>query len=147
MVPSLRFQQSSFSSSFGAVADPDHPLPTPTRTVVMSQPGIPASGRAPAGLQAQNGAASASGSLYTNGKYCQGRVAGAAWARAPADLWLVPLPLATGEGDLPAGLMNEWWWAPGPARLPRICSRSPGLVLSVSYLFIHALSEQLMSAC
>ncbi|XP_053077113.1 protein transport protein Sec24A isoform X4 [Acinonyx jubatus] len=33
----------------------------------MSQPGIPISGGAPAGLQAQNGAASASGSLYTNG--------------------------------------------------------------------------------
>ncbi|VCX15635.1 unnamed protein product [Gulo gulo] len=33
----------------------------------MSQPGIPASGGAPTGLQAQNGAASASGSLYSNG--------------------------------------------------------------------------------
>uniref|UniRef100_A0A673T0F2 SEC24 homolog A, COPII coat complex component n=1 Tax=Suricata suricatta TaxID=37032 RepID=A0A673T0F2_SURSU len=33
----------------------------------MSQPGIPVSGGAPASLQAQNGAASASGSLYTNG--------------------------------------------------------------------------------
>uniref|UniRef100_A0A8C0JYF2 SEC24 homolog A, COPII coat complex component n=1 Tax=Canis lupus dingo TaxID=286419 RepID=A0A8C0JYF2_CANLU len=51
----------------GGVSDPDHPLPTPTRTVVMSQPGIPASGGALTGLQAQNGAASASGSVYTNG--------------------------------------------------------------------------------
>ncbi|XP_055287283.1 protein transport protein Sec24A isoform X2 [Moschus berezovskii] len=33
----------------------------------MSQPGIPASGGASTGLQAQNGAASASGSPYTNG--------------------------------------------------------------------------------
>ncbi|XP_047272605.1 protein transport protein Sec24A isoform X4 [Homo sapiens] len=33
----------------------------------MSQPGIPASGGAPASLQAQNGAALASGSPYTNG--------------------------------------------------------------------------------
>ncbi|XP_022444538.1 protein transport protein Sec24A isoform X3 [Delphinapterus leucas] len=33
----------------------------------MSQPGIPASGGAPIGLQAQNGAARASGSPYTNG--------------------------------------------------------------------------------
>uniref|UniRef100_A0A5F9CW38 SEC24 homolog A, COPII coat complex component n=1 Tax=Oryctolagus cuniculus TaxID=9986 RepID=A0A5F9CW38_RABIT len=33
----------------------------------MSQPGIPASGAAPTGLQAQNGAASASGSPYANG--------------------------------------------------------------------------------
>uniref|UniRef100_A0A2K6GN56 Sec23/Sec24 trunk domain-containing protein n=1 Tax=Propithecus coquereli TaxID=379532 RepID=A0A2K6GN56_PROCO len=33
----------------------------------MSQPGIPASGGAPTDLQAQNGAASASGSPYTNG--------------------------------------------------------------------------------
>ncbi|XP_032013827.1 protein transport protein Sec24A isoform X2 [Hylobates moloch] len=33
----------------------------------MSQPGIPASGGAPANLQAQNGAALASGSPYTNG--------------------------------------------------------------------------------
>ncbi|XP_021589238.2 protein transport protein Sec24A isoform X3 [Ictidomys tridecemlineatus] len=33
----------------------------------MSQPGIPASGGAPTGLQAQNGASSTSGSPYTNG--------------------------------------------------------------------------------
>lgn len=38
----------------------------------MSQPGIPASGAAPTGLQAQNGAASASGSPYANGECCTG---------------------------------------------------------------------------
>lgn len=64
---SLRFQQSSFSFSFGVVADPDQPLPKPITTVVMSNPGIPASGGALTGHQAQNGAASASGSPYTNG--------------------------------------------------------------------------------
>ncbi|KAF4015093.1 hypothetical protein G4228_006290, partial [Cervus hanglu yarkandensis] len=48
----------------GAVADPDQ---TPINVVVMSQPGIPASGGASTGLQAQNGAASASASPYTNG--------------------------------------------------------------------------------
>uniref|UniRef100_A0A480Y328 Protein transport protein Sec24A isoform 1 n=5 Tax=Sus scrofa TaxID=9823 RepID=A0A480Y328_PIG len=58
---------SGLSGRLGAVADPDQPLPVPTNTVVMSQPGIPASGAAPTGLQAQNGAAPASGSHYSNG--------------------------------------------------------------------------------
>lgn len=43
------------------------PLPARITTVVMSQPGIPASGGALTGLQAQNGEASASGSRYSNG--------------------------------------------------------------------------------
>uniref|UniRef100_A0A8D0SE67 Protein transport protein Sec24A n=1 Tax=Sus scrofa TaxID=9823 RepID=A0A8D0SE67_PIG len=59
--------RSGLSGRLGAVADPDQPLPVPTNTVVMSQPGIPASGAAPTGLQAQNGAAPASGSHYSNG--------------------------------------------------------------------------------
>ncbi|TKC36206.1 hypothetical protein EI555_018752, partial [Monodon monoceros] len=63
----FRPTQLSFNSRLGAAADANQPLPTPINIVVMSQPGIPASGGAPIGLQAQNGAARASGSPYTNG--------------------------------------------------------------------------------
>ena len=98
LAPSLRFQQSSFNSRLGAAADANQPLPTPINIVVMSQPGIPASGGAPIGLQAQNGAARASGSPYTNGKSRPGVGGGdgggagdgKVWAPARADLWLLP---------------------------------------------------------
>lgn len=63
---------------------PDQPLPTPITSVVMSQPGVPASGGAPTGLQTQNGAASALGSPYTNGKYRLGTGAGRSEGPSPS---------------------------------------------------------------
>lgn len=149
LASSLRSPQSSFSSPLGAVADPDQPLPTPINTVVMSQPGIPASGGVPTSLQAQNGAASASGSPYTNGKAAGGRGGGgAAWARARADLWLLLPPEATEEERVTSRPVPR---AGGgrPDRGDRGANMHPQPRghLSVSYLFIRPFSKQLMSTC
>lgn len=109
----------------------------------MSQPGIPASGGASTGLQAQNGAASASGSPYTNGKYLWVlRVGeGEVWAPARVDLWLLPPSEGTaGESDFPARVRSAWSWEAEP--------QGPRLVLVFHvYLFILSFSTQLLSTC
>lgn len=106
LAPSLRFQRSSFTSSFVLSQTPNSVFPIPIRAVVMSQPGIPVSGGAPASLQAQNGAASASGSLYSNGKYSPG--AGGWRSPGPSSSWpLVTAASCLWRGGWPPGRGNE----------------------------------------
>lgn len=109
----------------------------------MSQPGIPASGGASTGLQAQNGAASASGSPYTNGKclWVLRVREGEVWAPARVNLWLLPASEGTvGESDFPARVSSTWSWEAEP--------QGPRLVLVFHiYLFSRLLSTQLLSTC
>lgn len=99
----------------------------------MAQPGIPAARGAAAGLQGQNGAASASGSPYTNGE-CRmgaGRTARPGPGRPPS--WVC---------------RGEWQVTAGPREPRQTCTCSPALGVQFHmYLYIRpANSKHLRSA-